>query len=238
MPPPGRPSPRADARGPPRGVHPGLAAPSRPARLGQLRRPGNGVLTPAEQAQFDTAFDTLLREVRERLHDADGRVAAAGRGASTRRCAAPTSAPSNGWQEQARRAREALPELGEPDVTDHRRPSSRRPSSRTTTHDDVSAEILTEEIEESSTILELLDRIASIEEQQLEHQKSQLLLDTRGFFFAFLVSVSVIVAGVAPLVEAEPHERLLIVAGRSWPSSLAGLVYAGVRAAQRRSDSE
>ncbi len=100
--------------------------------------------------------------------------------------------------------------------------------------EDVSAESLTEEIEESSTILELLDRIATIEEQQLEHQKSQLLLDTRGFFFAFLVSVSVIVAGVAPLVEAEPHDRLLIVGWTALAIVLAGLVYAAVRASQRK----
>jgi NifB/MoaA-like Fe-S oxidoreductase len=39
-------------------------------RLGQLRRP-NQVLTPTEQAQFDTAFDTVVTEIRERLQDAD-----------------------------------------------------------------------------------------------------------------------------------------------------------------------
>jgi uncharacterized membrane protein len=98
----------------------------------------------------------------------------------------------------------------------------------------VSADSLTEELEETSTILELLDRIAGIEQQQLEHQESQRLLDTRGFFFAFLVSVAVIVAGVAPLVEAEPHDRFLIVVWTIVACGLAALVYAGVRATQRK----
>jgi hypothetical protein len=190
-------------------------------QLGQLRR-ANEVLDPAEQAQFNRAFDALLVEVKNQLQDADGR---AGRGGprgldpDMRRSYARTQ---QRLQEQARRARAALPELDEPTATEE------------DSADDVSADSLSEEIQESSTMLELLDRIATIEEQSLEHQKSQLLLDTRGFFFAFLVSVSVIIAGVAPLVEAEPHDRLLILVWTGLAIVLAGLVYAGVRAAQRR----
>ena len=67
--------------------------------------------------------------------------------------------------------------------------------------------------------------------QQAAHQ-----LGTRvgGFFFAFLVSVAVIIAGVAPLVDAEPHDRWLIIGWTVLACGLAGLVYAGVRLAQRR----
>jgi hypothetical protein len=206
-------------------------------QLGQLRR-ANHVLDPAEQAQFNTAFDALLVEVKNQLQDADGR---AGRGGprgldpDMRRSYARTQ---QRLQEQARRARAALPQLDEPDGTGQ--PPSEQPSvdeptpTEEDSADDVSADSLSEEIEESSTMLELLDRIATIEEQSLEHQKSQLLLDTRGFFFAFLVSVSVIIAGVAPLVEAEPHDRLLILMWTGLAIVLAALVYAGVRAAQRR----
>ena len=67
------------------------------------------------------------------------------------------------------------------------------------------------EIEQTSDTLEILERIASIQLQQLEHQRTQVLRDTRGLFFALMVSVAVIVAGVAPLVEAEPDDRRVIV---------------------------
>ena len=55
-------------------------------------------------------------------------------------------------------------------------------------------------------------------------------------FFALLVSVAVIVAGVAPLVEAEPHERTLIVLWTLVVCAVAGVVYAVVRAAQSDRD--
>ncbi len=235
MTPPGRPSHRQLTRA----DLPAEFTPESVRRLGfgilrQLQRPDNGILDPAEQEQFDAAAQAMFREVKERVQDAEGRARRGGpRGLDPdlRRSYVRTQ---QRLEEQTRRAREAFPGLEEgasgTAVADEPAPES--------STDELSADTLSEEIEESSTILELLDRIASIEEQQLEHQKSQLLLDTRGFFFAFLVSVSVIVAGVAPLVEAEPHERLLIVGWTLLAIALAGLVYAGVRAAQRRGDPE
>ena len=80
----------------------------------------------------------------------------------------------------------------------------------------------------------MLERIASLQQQQLEHQESRLLSETRGFFFAFLVSVAVIIAGVAPLVEAEPHDRLLVVLWTVAAIAVAGLVYYVVRRVQGR----
>ena len=192
-------------------------------QLGQLRGP-NDVLTPAEQAQFDDAFDTLLAQVRERLTDADGRLRRGGPRELDPEMRRSYQRTQQRLEEQARRARQAFPELGQEPA----------PVTAPPEEEDASADELTEDLEESSTILELLDRIASIEQQQLDHQRSQLLLDTRGFFFAFLVSVAVIVAGVAPLVEADPHERWLIVLWTVVACALAGVVYAGVRAAQRR----
>ena len=59
-----------------------------------------------------------------------------------------------------------------------------------------------------------------------------MLRDVRGVFFALLVSVAVIVAGVTPLVQAEPHERWLIVLWTLVVCGLAGVGYAIVRAAQ------
>jgi hypothetical protein len=199
-------------------------------RLSQLRRP-NQVLTPEEQVQFETAFDTLLTEVRKRLQDADGRSRSGGPRGLDPELRGSYQRAQRRLQEQARRARQALPELDDEPPA----PSVSTPDDQTPDDQAVSTDSLTEDLDESSTILELLDRIAGIEEQQLEHQKSQLLLDTRGFFFAFLVSASVIVAGVAPLVEADRHERLQILAWTVLAIVLAGLVYAVVRVAQRRS---
>ena len=114
--------------------------------------------------------------------------------------------------DQAGRARESFPELA---IDAPARPGSPSPSAPATTEDahddDVSPDALEQEVEQTSETLDMLERIASLQQQQVEHQESQLLSETRGLFFAFLVSVAVIVAGVAPLVEAEPHDRLLIV---------------------------
>ncbi len=202
--------------------------------LRMLQRPGNGVLTAAEQEQFDRAMGELQQQLFQYVHDAEGRARRGGpMGLDPEMRRSYQRTQERLW-DQARRAREALPELAdEAPVTP---PDDVPPAPETSdaTDTDVSADSLTEELEETSTILELLDRIAGIEQQQLEHQESQRLLDTRGFFFAFLVSVAVIVAGVAPLVEADPHERVLIAVWTIVACGLAALVYAGVRATQRK----
>ena len=84
--------------------------------------------------------------------------------------------------------------------------------------------------------MEILEQIAAIQQQQLEHQRSQLLSETRGVFFALAVSVAVIVAGVAPLVEASSEDRRLILIWTAVVCVIAGLGYAAVRAVQSRSD--
>ena len=81
----------------------------------------------------------------------------------------------------------------------------------TTMAEDVSLGTFETEIEQTSDTLEILEQIALVQQQQLEHQRSQLLSETRGVFFALAVSVAVIVAGVAPLVEASSDDRRLIL---------------------------
>lgn len=108
------------------------------------------------------------------------------------------------------------------------------PGAAPAVEDDVSPSTLAQEVEQTSETLDMLERIASLQQQQLEHQESQLLTETRSVFFAFLVSVAVIVAGVAPLVEAEPHARVEIVLWTVAVVAVAGLVYALVRRVQRR----
>ena len=100
--------------------------------------------------------------------------------------------------------------------------------------DDVSPSSLELEVEQTSETLDMLERIASLQQQQVEHQARQLLSETRGLFFAFLVSVAVIIAGVAPLVEAEPHERLQIVLWTLIAVVVAGVVYIVVRGLQSK----
>ena len=88
------------------------------------------------------------------------------------------------------------------------------------------------EIEQTSDTLEILERIATIEQQQLEHQRDRVLRDLRGVFFALLVSVAVIVAGLAPLVEATPDDRRLILLWTLVVCVVAGVGYTAVRAWQ------
>ena len=116
-------------------------------------------------------------------------------------------------------------------------PSEPQESTTTAEPDDaVSIGELESEIEQTSDTLEILERIASIQLQQLEHQRTQVLRDVRGVFFALLVSVAVIVAGVTPLVEASPDDRRLILVWTLVICAAAGVVYAIVRARQSKGD--
>ena len=92
------------------------------------------------------------------------------------------------------------------------------------------------EVAQTSDMMEILEQIAGISQQQLEHQRSQVLSETRGLFFALAVSVAVIVAGIAPLVQATPHERRLILLWTAVVCAVAGGVYAAIRAYQSRAD--
>jgi hypothetical protein len=138
--------------------------------------------------------------------------------------------------EQAARARESFPELGVPSSPGAEEAPEPAPSttSEDPPDDDVSPGALEDEVEQTSETLDMLERIASLQQQQLAHQESQLLGETRGLFFAFLVSVAVIIAGVAPLVEAEPHDRLLIVLWTVAAIAVAGAAYVLVRWVQSR----
>jgi len=230
---------------PPRGGRP-LARADLPAeftpesvrRLGmrtirQLADPDNGVLTPDEQHDFDAAWREVIADAQARARDAMDRAARGGRDQTDPELRRSYARAQQRLREQARRGRLAFPELDLPDEPAPPAPEPGEPPAAST--DDVSVASLTDDLEETSTTLELLDRIASIQQQQLEHQESQLLLDTRGTFFALLVSVAVIIAGVAPLVEADGRDRWLIALWTLAVCVLAGGVYGAVRAVQRRS---
>jgi hypothetical protein len=235
--PPERPSRRAVSRA----DLPDEFTPETVRRLGfrtihQLSDPGNGILTADEQASFDAALRDVVRPTTERL---DATLRRANRGGpgnldpQMRRSFTRTQAR---LAEQARRARESFPEL----TTDWDPDTGEAPSvapvaeGETSVSDAESLASFEDEVEQATTTLEMLERIADIQQHQLEHQESQLLSETRGIFFAFLVSVAVLVAGVAPLVEAEPHDRWLILLWTLVAIVAAGAVYALVRMAQSK----
>src|SRR6478735_8610326 len=188
--------------------------------LRQLAHPNNGVLDPEEQRQFDVALEELKRDTAALVDSSLQRSRRGGPGNLDPELRRSYSRTQQRLAEQARRAQQSFPELAEhlaPEPPEDGTPVSEPPAT-----------------DETSDTLDLLEKIASIQQQQLDHQESQLLSETRGLFFAFVVSVSVIIAGVAPLVEAEPHERWLIVVWALVVVALGGVGYAGVRAFQDR----
>src|SRR6478609_9751421 len=163
----------------------------------RLSQPGNGILTADEQQSFDAALRSAMHDTTERLDQSLRRARRGGPGgldAQLRRSYARTEAR---LAAQARQARRSFPQL----TDDWDEPGGLPEPSAGEEHDDaISLGTLESEIEQTSDTLEILERIASIQQQQLEHQRAQILRDVRGVFFAMLVSLAVIVAGVAPLV--------------------------------------
>ncbi len=180
----------------------------------RLSQPGNGILTAEEQRAFDMALKTVMQDATDRLAQSLRRVRHGDPGGLDPQLRRSYARTEQRLAAQARRARQNFPQLT--DQWDE--PAALPAPAATDEHDDqdehddaTSLGALESEIEQTSDTLEILERIASIQQQQLEHQRTQVLHDVRGVFFALLVSVAVIVAGVAPLVQAAPHERALIV---------------------------
>ncbi len=195
----------------------------------RLSQPGNGILTADEQRSFDQALRSVMQDTTDRLDQSLRRVRRGGPGGLDPELRRSYARTEERLAAQARRVRRSFPQL-----TDDWDETVGLPEpAASDEHDDaISLGALESEIEQTSDTLEILERIASIQQQQLEHQRTQVLRDVRGVCFALLVSVAVIVAGVTPLVQAEPHERRLIVLWTLVVCGVAGAVYAVVRAAQ------
>jgi hypothetical protein len=203
--------------------------------LRRLAHHGNGILDDDKQKQFDAAFGEVVRGTATLVNESLQRSRRGGPGNLDPALRRSYERTQQRLAAQAARARERYPELAEhldPPTTSEPAEPDVSTTAAETPDDDVSPDTLEQEVEQTSDTLDLLEKIASIQEQQLEHQESQLLGETRGLFFAFVVSVAVIIAGVAPLVEAEPHDRLLIALWTIAVVAVAGLVYALVRAVQ------
>ena len=217
--------------------------------FGTLRRFAdhrNGVLDAEEQGVFDAALVEVMRGTASRLNETLQRSRRQGPGNLDPELRRSYQRTQQRLAEQTRRARASFPELALEDPHDAADPpavgtptptvdpsASGSPAAGAVQDDHVSPITLEQEVEQTSETLDMLERIASLQQQQLTHQESRLLTETRGVFFAFLVSVAVIVAGVAPLVEAEPHTRVSIMLWTVLVTAVAGLVYAVVRRFQR-----
>jgi hypothetical protein len=202
----------------------------------RLSQPGNGVLSADEQQSFDEALRSVMQHTTDRLEQNLRRARRGEPGGLDPRLRRSYARTEERLAAQARQARRAFPQL----MDDPELPAELpEPSSKTDEHDDddISLGALESEIAQTSDTLEILEQIASIQQQQLEHQRSQVLRDVRGVFFAFLLSVAVIVAGVAPLVEADSDDRRLILLWTVAVCVAAGIVYAIVRARQSKSES-
>jgi hypothetical protein len=205
----------------------------------QLSQPGNGILTADEQASFDTALRDVMQPTARRLDASLRRAQGGGPGNLDPQMRRSFARTQQRLAEQARRARESFPELTtdwDPATGEAPPPSASPPDAPTDTEvtTDESLGSFEDDVEQATTTLEMLERIADIQQHQLEHQESQLLSETRGIFFAFLVSVAVLVAGVAPLVEAEARDRWLILLWTLVSIVVAGVGYALVRMKQSK----
>src|SRR6188768_2886350 len=161
----------------------------------RLSQPDNGILTADEQRAFDLALRGAMQDTADRLEQSLRRVRRGGPGGLDPQLRRSYARTEERLAAQERRTRRSFPQL----TSDWEAPSEPQESSTTAEPDDaVSIGELESEIEQTSDTLEILERIASIQLQQLEHQRTQVLRDVRGVFFAMLVSLAVIVAGVAP----------------------------------------
>lgn len=193
----------------------------------------NGILSPAEQEQFDAALREVVRGTSSFVNDSLERSRRGGPANLDPDMRRSYARIQQRLAHQAQRAQQRLPELGI-DVSPELGAASEPATTAGEVDDDVSPSSLELEVEQASETLDMLERIAALQQQQVEHQARQFLTETRSLFFAFLVSVAVIVAGVAPLVEAEPHERLQILLWTLVAVALAGLVYVVVRGRQSK----
>jgi hypothetical protein len=193
----------------------------------------NGILSADEQRSFDQALRTVMQDPAHRLEQRLRRGRSGGPSGLDPQLRRSYARAEERLATQARRARQAVPQLTRDWDAPAELPDS-EPEPTEAQDDSISLGELESEIDQTSDTLEILERIASIQQQQLEHQHSQVLRDTRGVFFALVVSVAVIVGGVAPLVEAKAHDRALIVVWTLAVCGAAAAVYAIVRAQQSK----
>ncbi len=231
--------------------------------VSQLRHPGNGVLNPIEQAAFNAALRELMsqaaRRVTSQIDRAEwGRVRGIARGQDRGLDRGGFQGRNRSREQDVRRLAErinrqrALVEELAPGVDWSALQVSTPPAPPSTTTPDPSlshspqpsaadgsqtlAE-LEDRLSEQVELVQVMSEIADMSKRtfDLEHQRD--LQDTRNVFFGFVVSVSVIMAGWAPLVTTKDWgDRLWILGLTLGTVAIAGVVYFLVRLHQKHQD--
>jgi hypothetical protein len=191
----------------------------------ELQQPGNGILNEAQQRSFDAAFEAWWAPTRQQLADTVAAVmpkfnfnsiVGANLKASMDKLRKQTEAQLAASTRIDRSVEQLLPKASL-DLR-HARPI---PAA-------TSAGALEANVEDNARHLHVLEAIAGVLHRQEESA-------TRGAFFYSIVSVMVIVAGVAPLVTMNTWaDRLWTLGISAAIASAAGFVYWRVRIEQRR----
>lgn len=173
-----------------------------PVRVLRALRGPNDVLTAEEQAEFDAAVNAMLKPIFDKARESmlpDG----------LDKALAPLSEQSRAI---AKRFQERLVEQTavaqslrtKPDVP-YGTKASLRPNE--TTGREETGDDLVGGVERDTAVLQVMKELAKQGQTQVQLLRESNLRRTRELFFATVVSIAVVVAGVAPLVDASSEAR-------------------------------
>jgi hypothetical protein len=234
--------------------------------LRRLSRPGNGVLTPEEQRQFNKVAHEVMRDTAERVSQrisrsdwADvrrelntSRKKRGGPGRSDdvdrhlRRLAgridqavdvAEAIAPDVDWSFALAEEPEVLPAPTRP-TEPAESIDQDQPDQPDGTDDAQTVSDLEEHLTEQMELVQVMSEIADISKRTFALEEQRDLQNTRTVFFGFVVSMAVIVAGWAPLVAADWSERWWTIGLTFATAGSAALVYALIRKEQNKRETE
>lgn len=211
-----------------------------------LTRPGNGVLDPDEQREFDTAVRELMRQTRAQvstqLDQSDwARIVQdlkSARGGPGGRPIGRQDRNLERLTNQIGRQIETVEQLS-PDVdwSFARPPQSDRdaetPPALPAADDDRTVGEVTDALTDNVELVAVISEIADVSKRTYALEQQRELQNTRSVFFGFVVSVAVLVAGWAPIVTASWPQRWWTLGLTLLTCLIAGVVYALVRRRQR-----
>lgn len=219
--------------------------------LRRLSRPGNGVLSPQEQKEFDAVLHEVMSQAATRVagqmnrpewaqvrREAGAREARRGRGGSSSRVEEQLSRLARRIDQQVGAAESLAPGVdwsfaqgGQPvEVTD--------PIVASGVDTDTVSD-LEQRLSEQVELVQVMSEIADVSKRTYALEQQRDLQNTRTVFFGFVVSVAVLVAGWAPIVAAHDWaERVWILLLTLGTCAVAGVVYALIRSRQNARQAE
>ncbi|HEX4686279.1 MAG TPA: hypothetical protein VH228_05830 [Nocardioides sp.] len=217
--------------------------------LRRLSRPGNGILSPEEQASFDGVLHEVMSEAAGRVsrqidrmdwatvrRDVNGRDARRGRPGRPTKVDEHLRRLTRGIDRQVDVAEALAPGV---DWSFAQSDEGTRPAEPGATEpDDGGAQTvsdLEQRLTEQVELVQVMSEIADVSKRTYALEQQRDLQTTRGVFFGFVVSVAVLVAGWAPIVAADDWaERVWILCLTVGTCIVAAVVYALIRRAQTR----